>query len=114
MADLKKMEDSLKEFIVEDQSSSHDKGNINYGRCNNIKLTMNRAKMPVPHVIVTVGISEGIFSLESGEKVLGGLGPEEKYVVKWFNRYGVKDSLKKMWQMDEKAKVIKIDELKNG
>ena len=104
MASLKEAEDSLKNFIIQEQSDAHNKGNINYGKYNNIKLNMDPSKNPLPHIIIRISISEAIYSLNGFQKINGGLGYEERFVIKWFGRYGVKEKLLELWGSAEKNK----------
>ena len=104
MASLKEAEDSLKNFIIQEQSDAHNKGNINYGKYNNIKLNMDPSKNPLPHIIIRISISEAIYSLNGFQKNNGGLGYEERFVIKWFGRYGVKEKLLELWGSAEENK----------
>ncbi len=68
-----------------------------YTRCRNLKLFMRPNEDSAPHVVVKMSISEAVFSLSDFEKTRGSLGPEERYVHRWFDRPGVKDSLQENW-----------------
>lgn len=104
MATFKDLEDNLKSFIIQEQSDAHNARNVNTAKYNNIKITMNAAKNVVPHVMVRISISEAIFSLNDFSKINGGLGYEERFVLKWFGRYGIKDKLNELWAVAEKLK----------
>ena len=98
MATIKDMEDSLKTFIIEEQSDAHNIKTVNTAKYNNIKISMNKQKNPQAHVIIRISISEATFSLANFTKMNGGLGYEERLVLKWFGRYGVKEKLTEIWK----------------
>ena len=102
MANFKDMEDSLKTFMVQEQSDAHNVRNVNIAKYNNIKITMNPAKNALPHVTIRISISEATYSLNDYTKSNGGLGYEERFVLKWFGRYGVKEKLSELWGLAEK------------
>lgn len=104
MATFKDMEDSLKSFMLQEQSDAHNIKTLNSAKYNNIKLWMDPAKNQTPHVVIRISISEAIFALEGFNKINGGLGYEERLVQKWFGRYGVKDKLSELWKFAEKNK----------
>ena len=103
MATFKDMEDNLKNFIIQEQSDAHNARNVSTAKYNNIKITMNAAKNELPHVTVRISISEATYSLGDFSKINGGLGYEERLVLKWFGRYGVKDKLADLWASAEKT-----------
>ena len=104
MATFKDVEDSLKSFIIQEQSDAHNRGSVNNAKYNNIKIMMDPSKNPTPHVIIRISISEVIYSLNGFVKINGGLGYEERFVIKWFGRYGVKEKLMEVWGSAEKNK----------
>ncbi len=104
MATFKDMEDSLKSFIIQEQSDAHNVKNLNKSKYNNIKIWMSPAKNPIPHVFVRISISEAVYTLNGFVKVNGGLGYEERLVLKWFGRYGIKEKLMELWGSAEKTK----------
>ena len=67
-------------------------------------LTMDPTKIVEPHVFVRISISEAVFMLSDFSKVNGGLGYEERLVLKWFGRFGIKDKLNELWASSEKNK----------
>ena len=97
MTTFKDMEDSLKNYIIQEQSDAHNVRSVNVAKYNNIKVLMAPNKNPNPHVIIRISISEATFSLDGFVKLNGGLGYEERFVLKWFNRYGIKDKLGELW-----------------
>ena len=103
MASFKEMEDSLKNFIIQEQSDAHNARNTNFGKYNNIKLWMDPSKNPTPHVFIRISISEASYSLNDFSKINGGLGYEERFIIKWFGRYGIKEKLADLWSSAEKG-----------
>ena len=95
MTTFKDMEDSLKAFIIQEQSDAHNVRTMNVAKYNNIKIVMS-------HVIVRISISEATFSLNGFSKINGGLGYEERFVQKWFCRFGVKEKLLELWEFSDK------------
>lgn len=104
MATIKEAEDSLKTFIIQEQSDAHNKGSINNAKYNNIKITMDPSRNPMPHVTIRISISEASYSLNDFSKINGGLGYEERLVIKWFGRFGIKEKLTELWGNAEKTK----------
>lgn len=104
MATFKDMEDSLKSFIIQEQSDAHSVKTMNTAKYNNIKVYMAPSKNQMPHVIIRISISEAIFALNGFNKINGGLGYEERLVLKWFGRYGIKEKLIELWNFAEKNK----------
>lgn len=101
MTTYKDMEDSLKNFIIQEQSDAHNIKTANLAKYNNMKLWMDAKKNQIPHVNIRISISEASFSLNDFTKLNGGLGYEERIVLKWFGRYGVKDKLLELWSSAE-------------
>ena len=104
MATFKDIEDSLKSFIVQEQSDAHNIKSVNVAKYNNIKLWMDPARFVEPHIIIRISISEAVFSLKDFTKMNGGLGYEERFVNKWFGRIGIKEKLSELWASAEKNK----------
>lgn len=102
MATFKDMEDALKTFVIQEQSDAHNRSGLNTAKYNNIKITMDMQKNPIPHVTIRISISEATFALADFSKLNGGLGYEERLVQKWFGRYGIKDKLTELWASAEK------------
>ena len=103
MATFKDIEDSLKSFIVQEQSDAHNIKTANMARYNNLKIWMDAKKNPMPHITIRISISEASFSLNDFSKINGGLGYEERIVLKWFGRYGVKEKLLELWGSAESS-----------
>lgn len=94
---FKELEDSLKKFMLDEQSDAHNIKSVNMAKYNNIRIWMDPIKHSQPHFIVRVTISEAVFNLSDCNKIVGGLGYEERLVIKWFGRMGTKDKLREMW-----------------
>lgn len=104
MTTFKDMEDSLKSFVMQEQSDAHNVKSVNASKYNNIKIWMDPAKNHTPHVKIRISISEATYLLEGFNKINGGLGYEERFVLKWFGRFGVKEKLTELWKFAEKNK----------
>ena len=104
MTTFKDLEDNLKNFIIQEQSDAHNINSVNFAKYNNIRIVMDPSKNIIPHVIIRISISEATFSLQDFSKKNGGLGYEERFVLKWFGRYGIKDKLQELWAFAEKNK----------
>ena len=104
MATFNDMEDSLKSFIIQEQSDAHNVKSVDNAKNNNIKVWMDASKYVQPHFFIRISISEAVFNLADCSKINGGLGYEERFVIKWFGRMGVKEKLKDLWSDAEKGK----------
>ena len=101
---LNELAGELKTLIVELQSDAHNKTNVNAQRYNNLKLSMDIAKEATPHVVVNIAMSEAIFNINTAEKMSGGLGPDERYVLRWFSKGSTLEALKECWTSREKSR----------
>ncbi len=104
MATFKDMEDSLKNFMVQEQSDAHNIKSVNMAKYNNIKIWMDLNKYVQPHFFVRVSISEAVFALNDCSKLNGGLGYEERFIIKWYGRMGIKEKLIELWNSASKNK----------
>ena len=104
MTTFKDMEDNLKSFIIQEQSDAHNIKTVSLAKYNNIKVWMDPSKNSIPHVNIRISISEATFLLEGFNKTNGGLGYEERFVLKWFGRFGIKEKLVELWSFAEKNK----------
>lgn len=102
MATFKDMEDSLKTFIIQEQSDAHNVRSTNNAKYNNIKIWMDPAKYNQAHFFIRISISEAVFNLSDCSKINGGLGYEERFIIKWFGRMGIKEKLVELWNNAEK------------
>lgn len=104
MATFKDMEDSFKKFVMQEQSDAHNVKSVNTAKYNNIKIWMDLSKYVQPHFYIRISISEAVFALNDCSKINGGLGYEERFVIKWFGRMGIKEKLTELWNNAEKNK----------
>lgn len=104
MATFKDMEDSLRNFIIQEQSDAHNVKSVNTAKYNNIKIWMDLSKYVQPHFFIRISISEAVFALNNCSKLNGGLGYEERFIIKWFGRMGIKEKLIELWSNAEKNK----------
>ena len=100
MASFRELEGNLKAYLIDVQSDAHNVKTMSVSRYNNIKVSMEPRKLATPHVSIKMGMSEAIFSLDSFEKLSGGLGFEERFVIRWFGRSGIKARLDECWQQE--------------
>lgn len=108
MTTFKDLEDNFKSFLIQEQSDAHNVRNININKYNNIKIWMDLNKYKQPHFYIRISISEAVFSLADCSKLNGGLGYEERFVIKWFGRMGIKDKLRDMWN-DTESSIRKME-----
>lgn len=104
MATFKDLEDSLKNYIIQEQSDAHNARTVNAAKYNNIKIWMDLTKYTQAHFFVRVSISEAVFALNDCSKLNGGLGYEERFIYKWFGRMGIKDKFIELWNDVEKTR----------
>lgn len=102
MATFKDMEDSLKNFIIQEQSDAHNVRSTNTAKYNNIKVWMDPSKYQEAHFFIRISISEAVFKLSDCSKLNGGLGYEERFIIKWFGRMGIKEKFQELWSNAEK------------
>ena len=93
----------LKDFIIDLQSDAHNSSGVNKYRYNNLKVEIVDPRTTrVPQVKITVGMSEAVFNIQTSDKASGGLGPDERYVLRWFGRNQTMADLKDIWTQAEK------------
>lgn len=94
---LNELAAELKALIIDLQSDPYNKNNLQESRYNNLKLSMDIAKDPSPHVVVSIAMSEAGFNIKTGEKLNGSLGPDERYVIRWFGKPNTIAQLNECW-----------------
>ena len=104
MTTFKDLQDSLKNFVIQEQEDAHNVKTMNVTKYNNLKISMDPSRYVEPHVIIRISISEATYTLNGFNKINGGLGYEERLVLKWFGRYGIKEKLIELWNFAEKNK----------
>lgn len=97
----------LKDYIIEKHSNYRGMKHMSMQRYNNLTVSMNSRRYGQQHVIVRVGISEAAFSFPYVNKIDGGLGMDERFVMQWIGNDVVIQSLNEHW------KLIKLAELDN-
>ena len=108
MSSFKDLEDSLRKFMLDEQSDAHNARNVSAAKYNNLKVSMDVSKYQIPHFIIRITISEAVFSLADCAKINGGLGYDERFVIKWFGRMGIKDKLRELWNTASEQKEDKV------
>lgn len=88
----------LKRYIIELQSDAHNKSSVRVERYNNLKLTMEPNADSKPHVVIDMAMSSAEFELKMGQKLYGGLGPDERYVIRWLSKSGTLPALMETWR----------------
>ncbi len=99
---LNELAGELKTLIVDLQSDAHNKGNLRMERYNNLKLQMEPTRNSSPHVVVVLAMSNAEFDISTGQRISGGLGPDERYVLRWFNKTGTLAALQETWDYVKK------------
>ena len=69
MATFKDLEDSLKSFMIQEQSDAHNVRTANVAKYNNIKIWVDMAKYQQPHFFVRISISEAVFTINDCTKL---------------------------------------------
>lgn len=95
MATLNELANKLQAFIIEQQVDPHNVRQLNIHKYNNLKLKI--AQLSYANVVICIGISEATYNLEDGTKVDGGLGQDERYVLKWLRKGTVIQNLKQLY-----------------
>jgi len=99
----------LKDLIVDANSDAHNSRSFKEERYSNMKISMDPSTNPKPHVTVQVGMSKATYDLSSGERLEGSLGPDERYISRWFSKMGVMDGLKELWKSAANADKEQMD-----
>jgi len=107
-AEFHGLEVSLKEFLLEVNSDSYNSKSINMYKYNNLKVFMDLKKTRNPHFIVRVGISESIYNLNNCEKIAGGLGTDERYIYRWFEKPATTAALQAAWKQAQKSEAVQM------
>lgn len=94
----------LKDYILDCLSDPRAKVKVKPFEYNSLNVTMDTDKEPSPHIIVSLNMSEAIFSIQTGRKLNGGLGPDERYVLKWLERGYNRQKLHETWLSNEQNK----------
>ena len=95
----------LRDYIVDKHANYRGLKHMSLQRYNNLTISMNSKRYGQPHVIIRVGISEAVFSFPYVNKIDGGLGMDERFVMQWVGLDTTIQSLDAQW------KIIKLQEL---
>ena len=98
----------LRDYIVDKHSNYKGLKHMSLQRYNNLTVSMNSKRYGQPHVIIRVGISEAAFSFPYVNKIDGGLGMDERFVMQWIGMDTTIVSLDAQW------KTVKLAELDNS
>ena len=109
-AEFHYLEESLKEFLTESQKDSYNARSTNFYKYNNLKVYMEPGQSKTPHFIVRIGISEATYNLNTGEKISGGLGSDERLIRRWFDKSVIKSDLSIAWGKSKKIKKVTLKE----
>ena len=93
----------LKDYILDCLSDPRLKIKVKPFSYNSLNVTMDIERELSPHIIVSLNMSEAIFSIQTGRKMSGGLGPDERYVLKWLERSFTLQKLMETWRTNEKV-----------
>lgn len=94
---LNELTNELKEFMLDCAKDPRHPQKVKYNIYNALEIKIDKSKESSPHIIVSQGLSEAIFSIKTGKKIKGGLGADEKYVLKWLARGLVIQKLNDTW-----------------
>ena len=100
------LEESLKEFLNDVQSDNYNLKTANFHKYNNLKIVMEPNRNKIPHFIIKIGISESTYNIENCERISGGLGTDERYIRRWFEKGFIKAELEQAWASQEKFKQV--------
>jgi len=107
-AEFHSLEESLKEFLTEANNDSYNSKSINLHKYNNLKVFMDLKKTRNPHFVVRVGISESVYNLSNCEKISGGLGTDERYISRWFEKPSTNVALQQAWKQSQKFDAVQM------
>ncbi len=97
----------LKDFILDTLNDPRSKVKVKRYEFNALDVSMDPDRESMPHIIVSMGISEATFSIETGKKITGGMGPVERYVLKWLEKGLTLQKLRETWMSTEKIQRAK-------
>lgn len=104
------LEESLKSFLIDSQSDSYNAKGTNFYKYNNLRILMDKKKYSEPHFIVRIGISESVYTIETCERISGGLASDERYVHRWYEKTAIKPVLFEAWRKEQKAKLVQMNQ----
>jgi hypothetical protein len=107
-AEFHDLEESLKTFLLEANSDSYNSKSANLHKYNNLKVFMDLKKTREPHFVVRVGISESVHRLGNCEKISGGLGSDERYIYRWYEKSAVASALNEAWKAAQRSETVQM------
>lgn len=103
-SDLHSLEESLKNFLADEQDDKPSSISRNFYKYNNLKVMMEPKKSQTPHIIIRIGISEVVYNLIDKNKISGGLGSDEKIIRKWLEKPYIHTDLMATWEVIKRIK----------
>ncbi len=97
MATLQELANRLQEYIIKQQESSGGGSQYLLSKYSSVKLNMD-STIRYPHIIVEIGISKATYNIETIVKTEGGLGPFDRYVIKWLGNSWILYDLREMYK----------------
>lgn len=101
-------EESLKNFLAEEQEDSYNSRSANLYKYNNLKILMEPKQNETPHFIIRIRIAEAMYNLETGAKMSGGLGADERLVRKWIDKNILRMDFGLLWAKSAKVHLVKV------
>ena len=98
----------LRDFILDCLNDPRSKVRVKRYEYNALDISMDADRESIPHVIVSMGMSQAMFSIDTGKKMGGGMGPIEKYIVKWLEKGLTLQKLRETWMTAEKLQKVKV------
>jgi len=95
---LRILENNLKKFLAEAFGSSGSAHHNVRFRYNNLKLFVEPEIGAQPHFCINIGSTDACFSLETMTKIRGHIGADERFIIRWASRPGIKKMLGELWQ----------------
>jgi hypothetical protein len=97
------LENNLKKFLLDAFEKSDSPHHATKFRYNNLKLYIRQEISTEPHFCVNIGSTDACFSLEKRSKIKGHIGSDERYIIRWASRPGIKKMLEELWQSAQTA-----------
>ena len=107
---LNELTQELKEFIMDYLNGPRARTRVKHSVYNGLEIKMDSSKEKAPHIIVSNGMSEAVFSIKTGKKITGSLGPDENIVLKWLARMSTIQKLSETWKSHEHKKNLSKEE----
>jgi len=88
----------LREYIIDKHSNYKGLKHVSLQKYNNLSLSMNAKRYTQSHIIIKIGMSEGVFAVPYGNKIDGGLGMDERFAMQWIESGVVASVLDEHWK----------------